>query len=89
LFSFDFFSTKTLLKKQIFIAKHQNKSLQFSPYLRNQDQQFMDYEHGQNKPSRFNDPNGPGNQQRAGGVNNRMWNDRRGGDDFQNKRRRF
>jgi len=49
----------------------------------------MDYEHGQNKPSRFNDPNGPGNQQRVGGVNNRMWNDRRGGDEFQNKRRRF
>lgn len=64
--------------------------------------EVRDYEHGQNRPSRFNDDGpqqnqqgggGGGNQQRNsfGGGNNRNWmnNDRRNNDDFQSKRRRF
>lgn len=65
-------------------------------------QEVRDYDHGQNRPSRFNDDGpqqnqqgggGGGNQQRNsfGGGNNRNWmnNDRRNNDDFQSKRRRF
>lgn len=65
-------------------------------------QEVRDYDHGQNRPSRFNDDGpqqnqqgggGGGNQQRNsfGGGQNRNWmnNDRRNNDDFQSKRRRF
>lgn len=64
--------------------------------------EVRDYDHGQNRPSRFNDDGpqqnqqgggGGGNQQRNsfGGGQNRNWmnNDRRNNDDFQSKRRRF
>lgn len=64
--------------------------------------EVRDYEHGQNRPSRFNDDGPQQNQQGGGGGGggpqrnsfgggNRAWmnNDRRNNDDFQSKRRRF
>ncbi|XP_058824026.1 hrp65 protein-like [Topomyia yanbarensis] len=63
--------------------------------------EIRDYDHGQNRQSRFNNDDGGqqqgggGGQQRNafGGNNNRNWmnnnNDRRNNDDFQSKRRRF